>query len=78
MKIDYEKEKIDIENAYSDLINSVRVDLNEQDVKFIRKAFDVAVDAHKEMRRKSGEPYIFHPIAVAKNLHKPRTFEKCY
>jgi GTP pyrophosphokinase len=32
----------------------------------IRKAFDVAVDAHKDMRRKSGEPYIYHPIAVAR------------
>lgn len=31
----------------------------------IRKAFEVSVDAHKEMRRKSGEPYIYHPIAVA-------------
>lgn len=66
MEIDYEKEKIDIENAYTDLINSVKVQLDEGDLKFIRKAFDVAVDAHKEMRRKSGEPYIFHPIAVAK------------
>ncbi len=66
MKIDYEKEKIDIENAYTDLISSVKVDLSDADLKFIRKAFDVAVDAHKEMRRKSGEPYIFHPIAVAK------------
>jgi GTP pyrophosphokinase len=34
--------------------------------KIIRKAFDVAVDAHKDQRRKSGEAYIFHPIAVAK------------
>ena len=34
--------------------------------KIIRKAFDVAVDAHKDQRRKSGETYIFHPIAVAK------------
>lgn len=66
MTIDYEKEKLDIENAYTDLINSVKVQLNDEDLKFIRKAFDVAVDAHKEMRRKSGEPYIFHPIAVAK------------
>jgi GTP pyrophosphokinase len=32
----------------------------------IRKAFDVSVEAHKEQRRKSGEAYIFHPIAVAK------------
>lgn len=66
MKIDYEKEKVDIENAYVDLIKSVKVELDEDDLKFIRKAFDVSVDAHKEMRRKSGEPYIFHPIAVAK------------
>ncbi len=35
------------------------------DKKRIRKAFDLAVEAHKEMRRKSGEPYIYHPIAVA-------------
>jgi GTP pyrophosphokinase len=66
MKIDYEKEKIEIENAYTDLLNSVKVELDDEDLKFIRKAFDVAVDAHKEMRRKSGEPYIYHPIAVAK------------
>ena len=33
--------------------------------KAIRKAFDVALDAHKDIRRKSGEPYIYHPIAVA-------------
>jgi GTP pyrophosphokinase len=32
----------------------------------IRKAFDVSVEAHKDQRRKSGEAYIFHPIAVAK------------
>jgi len=66
MKIDHEKEKIEIEEAYSDLIASVKVELDQDDLKFIRKAFDVAVDAHKEMRRKSGEPYIYHPIAVAK------------
>jgi GTP pyrophosphokinase len=36
------------------------------DIKIIRKAFNVAVEAHKDMRRKSGEPYILHPLAVAK------------
>jgi len=36
------------------------------DKKKIRKAFNLALDAHKDMRRKSGEPYIFHPIAVAR------------
>ena len=40
--------------------------LTTEDKKLIRKAFDVAVDAHKDQRRKSGEAYIFHPIAVAK------------
>jgi len=38
----------------------------QADTKLIRKAFDVAVDAHKTMRRKSGEPYILHPLAVAR------------
>ncbi|GAJ17183.1 unnamed protein product, partial [marine sediment metagenome] len=32
----------------------------------IQRAFDLAYEAHKDMRRKSGEPYIIHPIAVAK------------
>ena len=40
--------------------------MSDEDKKIIRKAFDVAVEAHKEQRRKSGEAYIFHPIAVAK------------
>ncbi len=66
MKIDYEKEQREIEEAYTDLIQSVKVELKEEDIKYIRKAFDVAVDAHSDMRRKSGEPYIYHPIAVAK------------
>ena len=38
--------------------------------KLIRKAFNLAVDAHKDDRRKSGEPYIFHPIAVAQIVAK--------
>jgi GTP pyrophosphokinase len=40
--------------------------LTTEDKKLIRKAFDVAMDAHKDQRRKSGEAYFFHPIAVAK------------
>jgi GTP pyrophosphokinase len=40
--------------------------LSEEDKKLIRKAFDVSVEAHKEQQEKSGEAYIFHPIAVAK------------
>lgn len=66
MEIDVEKENKEILNAYRGLLRSVKVDRSREDTKFIRKAFDVAVDAHKDMRRKSGEPYIFHPIAVAR------------
>lgn len=66
MQIDEEKEKKEILNAYRGLLRSIKVEKSKEDTKFIRKAFDLAVDAHKEMRRKSGEPYIYHPIAVAK------------
>lgn len=40
--------------------------LTKEDKKLIRRAFDLAAEAHKDQRRKTGEPYIFHPIAVAK------------
>ena len=39
---------------------------SKEETKMIRKAFDVAVKAHQNMRRKSGEPYILHPLAVAR------------
>ncbi len=68
--IDLEKEKIDIRNRYRALLRSVRGKISAEDKKIIRKAFDLAVDAHKDMRRKSGEPYIFHPIAVAQIVAK--------
>lgn len=66
MAIDLAKENKEILNAYRGLLRSIMVDRSKEDTKFIRKAFDVAVNAHKDMRRKSGEPYIFHPIAVAR------------
>ena len=47
-------------------LGSVTFNSHEEDKKLIRLAFDTAVDAHKDQRRKSGEAYIFHPIAVAK------------
>jgi guanosine-3',5'-bis(diphosphate) 3'-pyrophosphohydrolase len=37
-----------------------------EDKKLVRKAFDIAVDAHKDMRRRTGEPYVYHPIEVAR------------
>lgn len=70
MEIDLEKEKVEILNRYRALLRSVRGKIDTKDKKLIRKAFDLAVDAHKDMRRKSGEPYIFHPIAVAQIVAK--------
>ena len=66
-KFDLEKERKEILNAYKGLLRaSKEFRRTKEDTKMIRKAFDIAVDAHKNDRRKSGEPYIFHPIAVAR------------
>ena len=65
-EIDIEQENKAIAKQYKELLKiSYRI-LSREDKKLIRSAFDVAVDAHKHQRRKSGEAYIFHPIAVAK------------
>ncbi|NJW51623.1 RelA/SpoT family protein [Salinimicrobium oceani] len=61
-----EKENKEIAQQYKKLLRISYQTLTEDDKKLIRQAFDVAVDAHKDQRRKSGEAYIFHPIAVAK------------
>ncbi len=66
IEIDFEKENKAIAQEYKELLRISYQTLTTEDKKLIRKAFDVAVDAHKEQRRKSGEAYIFHPIAVAK------------
>nr|WP_315163132.1 RelA/SpoT family protein [uncultured Flavobacterium sp.] len=66
IEIDLEKENKAIAQEYKELLRISYQTLTPEDKKLIRKAFDVAVDAHKEQRRKSGEAYIFHPIAVAK------------
>ena len=65
MEIDIEKEKREILNKYKSLLRACSDKTDKEDKKIIRKAFNLAVDAHKNMRRKSGEPYIYHPIAVA-------------
>lgn len=61
-----EKENREIAKQYKELLRISYQTLTDEDKKLIRSAFDVAVDAHKDQRRKSGEAYIFHPIAVAK------------
>ncbi|RAR49092.1 RelA/SpoT family protein [Flavobacterium lacus] len=65
-EIDIEQENKAIAKEYKELLRISYQTLTAEDKKIIRKAFDVAVDAHKDQRRKSGEAYIFHPIAVAK------------
>lgn len=66
MAIDLEKEREEIFAQFNDLIHHTYRKLNDEQLEFIKKAFEIALDAHKDQRRKSGEPYIFHPIAVAK------------
>ena len=66
MVYDIEQENKEILARYKDLISNTYRTLDEEQNKLIRKAFDIALDAHKDQRRKSGEPYIYHPIEVAK------------
>lgn len=63
--IDLEAEKQEILKRYRALLRACKPTLQKGDKKEIRKAFDMALESHKDMRRKSGEPYIYHPIAVA-------------
>lgn len=61
-----EDEKKEILRQYRGLLRVLKQKLKPGDKILLRSAFEMAVDAHKTMRRKSGEPYILHPIAVAK------------
>lgn len=60
-----EQEKNEIIRHYRALLRSLRPKLKKGDKELVRTAFEMAAEAHKTMRRKSGEPYILHPIAVA-------------
>ncbi len=63
--IDIEQERKEILKKYRKLLRTAKPFLKDNDAKLIKKAFHTSAEAHKEMRRKSGEPYIYHPIAVA-------------
>ena len=66
MLVDEEIENKEIAKQYKELLRISYLQLSREDKKLIRLAFNTAVDAHKDQRRKSGEAYVFHPIAVAK------------
>lgn len=66
VEIDLVKERAEILRRYRGLLRSIRGQRTAEESRMIRKAFNIAVEAHKEQRRKSGEPYIYHPIAVAR------------
>jgi guanosine-3',5'-bis(diphosphate) 3'-pyrophosphohydrolase len=55
----------DIENAYRQMVKSIKSNMDKEDRVNIRKAYEIAAHAHRFQRRKSGEPYILHPISVA-------------
>ena len=60
----HDQERAEILRRYRKLISSCRPTTSKEDREIMRQAFDFAVEAHKNHRRKSGEPYIYHPIAV--------------
>ena len=66
MKIDVEEEKKEILRRYRGLLRAAKNSRTREERKAIRKAFDLALELHSQQRRKSGEPYIYHPISVAK------------
>src|SRR5215211_7292181 len=61
-----EQEKKLILREYRALLRSLKSRITPGDRRLIRQAFEMAADAHKTTRRKSGEPYILHPLAVAR------------
>jgi GTP pyrophosphokinase len=64
-EVDLDVEKKEIIRKYRRLLRKAKPILKEGDAKLIKKAFYTSMEAHNGMRRKSGEPYIFHPLAVA-------------
>ena len=65
-KATIEEENKEIAKRYKNLLKETYQTLSRSDKLMIRKAFNLSVEAHANQRRKTGEPYIFHPISVAK------------
>ena len=64
-EFEIEQEKKDIIRRYRTLLRHAKPFLKDDDAKIIKRAFNMSQEAHKNMRRRSGEPYIYHPLAVA-------------
>ena len=60
-----EQERTQIVKKYQRLLSSCNIFLEKNDVQLIRMALDIAIDAHKNIRRNNREPYILHLISVA-------------
>ena len=65
IQVDLEEERKEILKRYRRILRQAKPILKEGDAKLIKRAFNVSLEAHKDMRRKSGEPYIYHPLEVA-------------
>jgi len=65
IQVDVEEERQEILKRYRRLLRQAKPVLKSGDTKLIKKAFTISLEAHKDMRRKSGEPYIYHPLEVA-------------
>lgn len=65
IEVDIEEERKEILKRYRRLLKQAKPILKSGDAKLIKRAFNVSLEAHKDMRRKSGEPYIYHPLEVA-------------
>lgn len=65
IEIDLEEERKEILKRYRRLLRMAKPLLKSGDAKIIKKAFTISSEAHKDMRRRSGEPYIYHPLDVA-------------
>lgn len=65
LSIQQQQDEREIVNRYRALLRSMFGKADNKDKRMVRQAFQLAMDAHKNVRRKSGEPYILHPIEVA-------------
>ena len=69
-----DQEKKEIIRRYRKLLRHAKPFLKDDDAKIIKRAFNMSQEAHKNMRRRSGEPYIFHPIAgIPPRIRRPGT-----